>query len=56
VVPIPGTKRRTYLTENLGALELTLAPEDVDRLSKLRPVGSRYADMTWVQRDTAAQA
>ncbi len=32
VVPIPGTKRRTYLEENLGAANLELTAEDVKRL------------------------
>jgi len=54
VVPIPGTKRRTYLQENLTALDVTLTAEDLDALSRLRPAGTRYPDMTWVERDTAA--
>lgn len=33
VVPIPGTKRRTYLEENLAADKLTLSAEDVERLN-----------------------
>lgn len=32
VVPIPGTRRRRYLEENLGAAALRLTPEDVERL------------------------
>jgi aryl-alcohol dehydrogenase-like predicted oxidoreductase len=53
VVPIPGTKRRTYLTENLGALQLTLTQADLYRLDALRVAGERYPDMNWVDRDTA---
>jgi aryl-alcohol dehydrogenase-like predicted oxidoreductase len=53
VVPIPGTKRRRYIEENMAALRLTLKTEDLDRLSGLRPVGDRYPDMSWVERDTA---
>ncbi|GLZ49378.1 aldo/keto reductase [Actinomycetospora sp. NBRC 106375] len=53
VVPIPGTKRRTYLEENLGATEVALDAEDVAALSALVPVGERTGDMTWVNRDTA---
>lgn len=53
VVPIPGTKRRRYLDENVGALGLTLSADDVAALSALQPAGDRYADMTWVNRDTA---
>jgi aryl-alcohol dehydrogenase-like predicted oxidoreductase len=52
VVPIPGTKRRRYLEENLGSLNLTLMPEDINQLSALQPVGDRYPDMSSVERDT----
>ena len=55
VVPIPGTKRRTYLEENLGALDVALTEDQVDRLSSLRPVGARYADMDWVAGESPAQ-
>jgi aryl-alcohol dehydrogenase-like predicted oxidoreductase len=43
-VPIPGTKRRTYLEDNLGALNLSLSPGDMaglDRLASMA-VGDRY--------------
>ncbi|MGH3722459.1 MAG: aldo/keto reductase [Pseudonocardiaceae bacterium] len=53
VVPIPGTKRRRYLQENAGSLSLALETEDLDRLSDLHPVGDRYPDMSWAERDTA---
>ncbi|MGH3852388.1 MAG: aldo/keto reductase [Pseudonocardiaceae bacterium] len=53
VVPIPGTKRRRYLQENVESLSLTLSTEDLDRLSDLHPAGDRYPDMSWVERDTA---
>ncbi len=56
VVPIPGTKRRRYLEENAGSLQLALKPADLDRLSDLRPVGDRYPDMSWVERDSAPLA
>ncbi|WP_112245593.1 aldo/keto reductase [Kribbella monticola] len=52
IAPIPGTKRRKYLEENHGALALQLTSEDLEALSDLRPAGTRYPDMTWVQRDT----
>ncbi len=32
VVPIPGTKRRTYLEENVKALDVHLGPEDLRRI------------------------
>ncbi|HJV48347.1 MAG TPA: aldo/keto reductase [Geothrix sp.] len=46
VVPIPGTKRRDRLDENLGALDHVLCPGELDELSGLFPpgaaAGSRY--------------
>ncbi len=39
IVPIPGTKRRTYLEENVGALNVTLTDEDLARIDALAPVG-----------------
>jgi aryl-alcohol dehydrogenase-like predicted oxidoreductase len=55
VAPIPGTKRRKYLEENWAALDVQLSADDVEALSKLTPVGTRYADMSWVAGETAAQ-
>lgn len=47
IVPIPGTKRRKYLEENEGALEVQLAPEDLARIDQVIPpgraAGTRYA-------------
>ena len=46
VVPIPGTKRRRYLEENVGALELRLGPDDLAAIDEVVPrdavVGARY--------------
>ncbi len=43
VVPIPGTKRRRYLEENVGAADLHLRPEDLAELDAvLEALGSRY--------------
>ena len=44
VVPIPGTKRRTYLDDNLGALDITLTPQDLAELGALAATvsGDRY--------------
>jgi aryl-alcohol dehydrogenase-like predicted oxidoreductase len=51
VVPIPGTKRRRYLEENVAALGLELTPDDLRRLEEVGPArGDRYADMSSVQR------
>jgi aryl-alcohol dehydrogenase-like predicted oxidoreductase len=52
ITPIPGTKRRTYLEQNAGALAATLSPEDITSLSKLQPAGTRYPDMQWVAGNT----
>jgi aryl-alcohol dehydrogenase-like predicted oxidoreductase len=40
VVPIPGTKRRQYLEENAGALEVELTPEDLATIEEVTPRGS----------------
>lgn len=56
VVPIPGTKRRKYLEENLGALEVRLTQEDLIRIDEVLPPGAaqgtRYptASMATVNR------
>ena len=47
VVPIPGTKRRKYLEENVAALQIRLSPEDLRRIDQVAPrgvaAGDRYA-------------
>ena len=40
VVPIPGTKRRRYLDENLAALNVPLGADDLARLDRAMPPGS----------------
>jgi aryl-alcohol dehydrogenase-like predicted oxidoreductase len=54
VVPIPGTKRRAYLEENLGALRVTLDAADLERIDRALPPGTtsgdRYPDMSTVYR------
>ncbi len=40
VVPIPGTKRRTYLRENLGAVDVALSDADLRWLDEHLPVGA----------------
>jgi len=40
VVPIPGTKRRTFLEENLGALTVTLGPAELQRIDAVAPRGA----------------
>jgi len=44
IVPIPGTKRRLYLEENLAALEVLLIPMDLERLDRLFPIGAARGD------------
>ena len=40
IVPIPGTKRRKYLEENVAALDVKLTPEDLRRLAEAFPHGA----------------
>jgi aryl-alcohol dehydrogenase-like predicted oxidoreductase len=48
VVPIPGTKRRRYLEENVGAAAVSLSPQDMAELDAALPpekvAGARYAE------------
>lgn len=56
IVPIPGTKRRVYLEENVGAVDVKLSDDDMARLeAALRPEavsGPRYNEklIAWVDR------
>ena len=54
VVPIPGTKRRKNLEENVSALGITLTREDLQRIDEAAPKGAasgeRYEDMSVVNR------
>ena len=48
IVPIPGTKRRKYLEENVGALDVKITPEDLKRIDEVAPkgaaAGTRYPE------------
>ena len=48
VVPIPGTKRRTYLEENVRAVEIELTEDDLRRIEEFAPrgaaAGARYPE------------
>jgi aryl-alcohol dehydrogenase-like predicted oxidoreductase len=48
ILPIPGTKHRSYLEENLGAFDIQLGASDLERISEAMPpgaaAGSRYPD------------
>jgi aryl-alcohol dehydrogenase-like predicted oxidoreductase len=54
VVPIPGTKRVSYLEENAGAADVELTEEDLRALDEAAPAGAaagdRYPDMSSVHR------
>jgi len=47
IVPIPGTKRRKYLEENIGALDVQLTPRELAEIDTTLPAraaaGSRYS-------------
>jgi aryl-alcohol dehydrogenase-like predicted oxidoreductase len=48
IVPIPGTKRRRYLEENVGSLDVTLTDDDLARIDRIIPpgaaAGTRYPE------------
>lgn len=48
IVPIPGTKHRSFLEENIRAIEITLTPSDLARIAQVAPkgvaAGNRYTD------------
>ena len=48
IVPIPGTKRRHYLEENVGTLDVEITPQDLERLDEIAPkgaaAGARYSE------------
>ena len=48
IMPIPGTKRRKYLEENVAALEVGITPEDLRRIDEVAPkgaaAGTRYPE------------
>ena len=48
IIPIPGTKRRKYLEDNVGALNVTLSADDLRRIEEVAPkgaaAGSRYPE------------
>jgi aryl-alcohol dehydrogenase-like predicted oxidoreductase len=56
VVPIPGTKRRSYLEENVAAAAVELTPDDLARLDDIAPpgvaVGGRYPNSAYAYGDS----
>jgi aryl-alcohol dehydrogenase-like predicted oxidoreductase len=55
IVPIPGTKRRSYLEENVGAATLALSPAEIEQLDSALPpdavAGPRYGEWHMAQID-----
>lgn len=47
IVSIPGTKRRKYLEENIAVVEISLTPDELDRINEVAPKsvarGDRYS-------------
>jgi aryl-alcohol dehydrogenase-like predicted oxidoreductase len=56
VVPIPGTKRRSYLEENVAGAAVELTADDLARLDAIAPpgvaVGGRYANTAYAYGDS----
>jgi aryl-alcohol dehydrogenase-like predicted oxidoreductase len=56
VVPIPGTKRRSYLEENVGAVAVQLTADDLARLDEIAPpgvaAGGRYVNASYAYGDS----
>jgi aryl-alcohol dehydrogenase-like predicted oxidoreductase len=54
IVPIPGTKRRTYLEENIAAVGIKLTADELQQIETVAPkgvaAGDRYPDMSSVNR------
>ncbi|MGB3519471.1 MAG: aldo/keto reductase [Elainellaceae cyanobacterium] len=54
IVPIPGTKQRRYLEENVAAVNITLTTMELEQINAVMPqgaaVGDRYPDMSTVNR------
>ena len=54
IVPIPGTKKRKYLEENVAAAAISLSPAELARIAAAAPKGAtaglRYPDMSTVNR------
>lgn len=44
MVPIPGTKRRQYLEENVGAIRVSLTRADLERIDEIAPKGAAAGD------------
>jgi aryl-alcohol dehydrogenase-like predicted oxidoreductase len=55
IVPIPGTKRRKYLEQNLGAINIKLSRKDLERIDQVAPknvaAGTRYPEAAMARID-----
>ena len=55
IIPIPGTKKRKYLAENAGSVDVELSAERLqkieDLLAKFPNVGNRYDEASWKMVD-----
>src|SRR3954453_15520997 len=55
IVPIPGTKRRKYLEQNLAAINIRLTRDDLARIDQVAPMGAaagmRYPEATMARID-----
>jgi len=55
VVPIPGTKRRSYLEQNLASADIKLTRDDLERIDQVAPkgiaAGPRYAEAAMAALD-----
>lgn len=55
IAPIPGTKRRTYLEQNLDAVNIKLTPDDLARIDQVAPkgvaAGERYPEQAMAAVD-----
>jgi aryl-alcohol dehydrogenase-like predicted oxidoreductase len=60
VVPIPGTKRRSYLEENVGSVAVQLSADDLARIEAIAPpdvaVGGRYVNASYAYGDSPERA
>jgi aryl-alcohol dehydrogenase-like predicted oxidoreductase len=53
LVPIPGTKRRQYLDENIGALDVRLSADELARIDEILPAGAA-AGLRYPERSMAS--
>ena len=54
IVPIPGTKQRTYLDQNIGSIDVTLDDGELAQIDRIMPAGAasgdRYASMATIDQ------